>query len=67
MQEDEMNILINTLLILKNIILFFMAPFIALAYLMALPIVGLYAVTRNLIELATKPVEKTGEVEVVEL
>jgi hypothetical protein len=51
----------TTLLILKNISLFFLAPFIALAYLFALPVVAFYATTKCLIDLATakKEVKET--------
>ena len=39
----------NALLFLKNIGLFFMAPFIALAYLFALPVVGMYAILHSIL------------------
>lgn len=44
----------NILLFFKNIALFFLAPFIALAYLIALPIVGMYAVISLGIEVLGK-------------
>ena len=37
--------------VLKNVFLFLAAPFIALAYIFALPIVGLYAVVNSILEI----------------
>ena len=44
----------NVLLFLKNICLFFMAPFIALAYLFALPVVGMYAIIHSILTHLTR-------------
>ena len=54
--------LLKFLLILKNIALFFLAPFIALAYIMVLPILGMFMITRLSMELIHNKIKESTEV-----
>lgn len=50
----------NMLKVLKNIVLFLLAPFIALAYIIALPMVGTYMFINLAIELVHKRYAENG-------
>lgn len=51
----------KTLMITRNVFLFFLAPFIALAYIVALPAVGLFYFTRLSIEALHKEIQTPRE------
>lgn len=55
----------KALKVLKNIVLFFLAPFIALAYVIALPAVGMYMFASLAIELVHK--KATGQTQSFEV